>query len=126
MKNVKLNEGFSQVCVWPGTVVQPNEVDLLVDYFKDQMDCRVQYLETIVTAPDRNNRGGTISNTGGRHDVLIAVHNDDVSKFAVPRLMLGIRWLEDIYGNDHGNLYPARVVDYMSWDGYKEKYAVTA
>ena len=133
MSNVKLNTGFSQVCVWPGTLivaegatVSPADIKLFTDFFVDQMGCRVQYLESIVTQPDRNARGNPINGTGGRTDVLLAIHDEDVAKFALPRLRVGIRWLEDVYGNKHGNLYPARVVDYMTWAGYKEEYSVTA
>ena len=122
MANVELKKDFSQVCVWPGTVVGPDHVAELEQFFKDQMDVRVQYLEEILTKPDIE-YGRMIPGTGGRCDCFFAVHNDDIMKFAVPRLTMGIRWLEDMYGNGHGALYPARVVDYLCWNGYKELYS---
>lgn len=124
MTNVQLNPGFSQVCVWEGTVVAPDTIDEFITFFKDEMGVRVQYLEEVLTAPDIKN-GRSVPDTGGRNDLFFAVHKDDIMKFAIPRLRMGIRWIEDVYGNGHGNLYPARIVQYMSWDGYQEEYSKT-
>ncbi len=113
--NKPLNEGFQQVCVWPGTLVGAEQVQEFEQFFKDEMGVRVQYLEEISTAPDYKN-GYPVEGTGGRNDVLFAVHGDDVMQFAIPRLKMGIRWLEDVYGNGHGALYPERVAEYKCWE----------
>jgi hypothetical protein len=119
--NIALNPGFTQVCVWPGTIVGADMVEQFTQFFQEEMGVRVQYLEEIVTGPDWVD-GQAVADTGGRNDCFFAVHSDDVGQFAVPRLSMGIRWLEDMYSNRHGDLYPARVVEYMSWDGYQEAY----
>lgn len=124
MTNIQLNPGFSQVCVWPGTVLGKVTIDEFITFFKDEMDVRVQYLEEVLTAPDIKN-GRAVSDTGGRNDLFFAVHNDDVIKFAVPRLEMGIRWIEDVYGNGGGHLYPDRIAHYMTWDGYLEEFLKT-
>lgn len=109
-ENVALQEGFTQVCVWPSTVVGNEKKQAeFVEWAKKEFGVRVQYLEEIVTVRDE-------SGPGGRNDVFFAVHKDDVSKFAVPRLSYGIRWIEDVFANKHGHLYPARVAEYRSWD----------
>lgn len=113
MSNVQLKEGFLQVCVWPATVVGAEQVQAFEEFMQTELKARVQYLEEIVTSKKRS-------------DVFFAVHTEDIPKFALARLAYGMRWLEDVYGNGHGNLYPQRCADYMCWDGYKEKYAVTA
>ena len=121
--NVELKEGFKQVCVWPGTLVGAEQAKEFEEFFLNELGVQVQYLEEIRTAPDFR-YGYPVEGTGDRNDVFFAVHSDDLMKFAVPRMTMGIRWLEDVYGNGHGNLYPARAVDYMCWDGYAEKFSV--
>ena len=108
---------FVQVCVWPGTLVgAAKKQKEFVDFMKKEFKVRVKYLEEIKTAPDVKN-GYSVAGTGGRNDLFFAVHNDDVGKFAIPRLQAGIRWLEDVLGNESDtSLYPARVSEYQSWD----------
>jgi len=113
--NVVLKEGFKQVCVWPGTLVGPDEVDSLVNFFKEELGVRVQYLESIITGPDCDKRGRPVMNTGGRTDVLMAIHDDDTGKFAIPRFQFGIRWLEDVYLNGQGDIYEDRIAGYKCW-----------
>lgn len=101
--NVARKEGFVQVCVWPGTLVGADNVADFEKFILDELGTRVQYLEEVQTAPDMKN-GFPVEGTGGRNDVLFAVHNDDVMKFAIPRFQYGMRWLEDVYGNGGGDL----------------------
>lgn len=113
--NVVLEEGFEQVCVWPAVVVKEEQLTDFVEFFRDEMGVRVQYLEQLNTKPDQNEFGSPVEGTGGRNDVLFAVHKEDTMKFAVPRLSMGIRWIEDVYGNGHGHLYDSRVAEYKTW-----------
>lgn len=110
--NVERPEEFAQVCVWEGTLVGGSEQQAaFVAYMLKELGSRVLYLEEIETAPGQ---GGP----GGRNDLFFAVHKDDVAKFAVPRLNMGIRWLEDVLAPGQSNLYlyPVRVGDYMLQD----------
>jgi len=113
--NVILEEGFEQVCVWPGTLVGEDRIEEFKKFFIDEFSTRVQYLEEILTAPDTDKRGNTVPGTGGRCDAFFAVHSDDIAHFAVPRLSLGIRWIEDVYLNGGGGLYEDRVASYKTW-----------
>lgn len=113
--NIILDENFKQVCVWPGTLLKDSEVNDFVEFFKEELDARVQFLEVILTAPDKNKFGEEVAGTGGRSDVFFAIHRDDVGKFAVPRLAYGIRWIEDVYSNGGGPLYEDRVAAYKTW-----------
>lgn len=118
-KNVPLNEGFRQVCVWPACMVVESgqSPEDFVSLMQKEMGVRVQYLEEVKTNPDRFADGSPVPGTGQRNDLIFAVHNDDVMKFAIPRLQFGIRWLEDVLarGNGNGRLYPPRIKKYMSW-----------
>lgn len=107
-ENIALQEGFTQVCVWPATIVGKAKKKRaeFVEWIAKEFGVRVQYLEEIKTARDE-------SGPGGRNDLF---YNEDVGKFAVPRLAYGIRWIEDVFGNHQGHLYPARVAEYKSWD----------
>ena len=116
MNNVKRNKSFNQVCVWPGTILPDHQINDFIEYFSSQ-GYRIQYLETIMTTPDHDNSGHVLKGTGGRSDILFAVHNEDVMKFAIPRLQMGIRWIEDVLDNEEENfsLYPDRVKEYRTW-----------
>lgn len=113
--NKQLNPGFEQVCVWPGTLVGADKTAEFEVFVLENLGTRIQYLEEVQTAPDYEN-GYPVKGTGGRNDVLFAVHNDDVMKFAVPRFQYGMRWLEDVYGNGGGDLYPERIAQYQCWE----------
>lgn len=115
-KNVEKLEGYDQVCVWPGTYLEEKDVEKFESFFKDAFQTRVQFLEQIETFPSTDDNGNDIEGTGGRTDIFFAVHNDDVLKFAVKRLELGIRWIEDVLdpSNYQSKIYPDRVYNYCS------------
>jgi hypothetical protein len=110
-------EGFSQVCVWPGTTVGKDKIEEFEHFMLDQFGVRVKYIEEITTAPDQDKDGNPIEGTGGRNDLFFYVHDDDIGKFAVPRLAVGIRWIEDVLapGNYRSKIYPKRVFKYKIW-----------
>ncbi len=107
-ENVQLLDGFTQVCVWHGTIVGKNNIDEFVKFGKEQFGARFQYLEEVTTYRDS-------TGPGGRNDVLFAVHSEDVPRFSAARLAYGIRWIEDVYANGQGNVYDSRIADYCSW-----------
>jgi hypothetical protein len=117
---VERNEGFSQVCMWPGVVVTPEEAEEFVKYIQEQMGVRVQYLEQITTGPSFGD-----PTSGGRIDTVFAVHKDDTMKFALPRMSLGIRWIEDVLDNEtrrgeergrpSHSIYPEHLAEYRTW-----------
>jgi|APSaa5957512576_1039674.scaffolds.fasta_scaffold04498_8 hypothetical protein len=106
--NIIKVEGFSQVCVWRGTEMGDQSPKNFEDFIENQFGVRAQFLECVITAPGQ---GGE----GGRSDLMFAIHEEDISKFAVPRLSWGISWIEDVYANGGGALYPDRIAEYKSW-----------
>jgi len=122
--SVKLKENYSQVCVWPSCIIVQDEkqkeeaIENFEKLMLDKLDTRVQYLEEIKTKPDTDSFGNPVKDTGGRNDVFFAVHNDDIGKFAIPRLSIGIRWIEDVLAVDNYriHIYPDHVYNYVSWN----------
>jgi hypothetical protein len=107
---------FSQVVVWEGIVIG-DLVEQFVEFCATEFNgARVKYIREIETNPDVNEFGAPMKGTGGRNDVLFAIHEDDVPKFAVKRIGWGMRWLDDVYGNGNGYLYPADVRELLSWN----------
>ena len=118
MENIQKNENYNQVCVWPGTLLPEDQVNDFIQFFGDE-GFRVQFLESIKTFPDRDDQGSMIEGTGGRSDILFAIHDEDIGKFAIPRLQFGIRWIEDVLDNESNNsdhsVYPERIRGYRTW-----------
>jgi hypothetical protein len=109
------NTNFCQVCVWPGTIVKNDDIAEFESAMNMIFGIRVKFLECIYTYPDFVN-GEPVPDTGGRCDTFFSIHNDDISKFFVTqRIQNGIRWIEDVYGNGNGYLYPDRIKEYMTW-----------
>ena len=98
---------FNQLCVWPGTVVGKDEITALEAFFKDEMGVTIKYETEVKTLPDTPE----CTETGGRNDLFFYIADDDIMKFAVPRLSMGIRWYEDVLGNGGGKLYPTEVLE---------------
>lgn len=117
-QNVGRKEGFTQVCVWPACIVGAEKIEEFEAFMLSEMKVRVQYLEEIKTGPDRDRRGCPIVGTGDRNDLFFVVHGEDVWRFAIPRLQMGIRWIEDVLANVNYTqpIYPERVRGYKTWD----------
>lgn len=121
---MKLKDGFSQVCVWPSCIVvidDKTKKDRINDFERfmlAQFKARVQYLEEIKTKSDYDKDNNIIEGTGDRNDLFFAVHDEDIGRFAVPRLTVGIRWIEDVLSNDNYkcHIYPDRVFKYVTWN----------
>ena len=92
---------FNQLCVMEGTLMPEGGAKELEPFFKNEMGVTVHFETQVKTLPDEP--GCTL--TGGRNDLFFYIADDDIGKFAVPRLQMGIRWWEDVLGNGGGNLY---------------------
>jgi len=114
--NIERKENYTQVCIWPATIIGKSNIEEFEDFMLKEFDTRVQYLEEIKTYPDKE-KGKEVEGTGERNDVFFAVHKEDIGKFSVPRLTVGIRWIEDVLakGNYRNQIYPKRVFDYKIW-----------
>ena len=103
---------YTQLCVWPGTVLGENEESDLEQWILDEFGTRIKYHTQVETNPDRDKNGDIVPDTGGRNDLFFYVHNDDIDKFAVKRLQIGIRWWEDvIVYNNNSHLYSAEFIE---------------
>ena len=100
-------ENFNQLCVWDATIVGKDNIAQLTEFFKKELGVRIKYKCEIKTNPDLDNEGNPIPNTGNRNDLFFYIHDEDIMKFAVPRLSMGIRWWEDVikYNDNSRHLY---------------------
>ena len=98
---------FNQLCVLQGTIMPEGGAKELEAFFKDEMGVTVKFETEVKTLPDKPG----CTETGGRNDVFFYIADDDIGKFAVPRLTMGIRWYEDVLGNGGGKLYPTEVLE---------------
>ena len=101
---------FNQLCVMEGTVVGNSKKvqEDFVKFFKDELGVTVKYETEVKTLPDPGDLG---MKTGGRNDLFFYIADDDIMKFAIPRLNMGIRWYEDVLGNGGSKLYPTEVLE---------------
>ena len=98
---------FNQLCVLQGCLMPEGGAKELESFFKDEMGVTVKFETEVKTLPDTPE----CTETGGRNDVFFYIADDDISKFAVPRLSMGIRWYEDVLSNGGGKLYPTEVLE---------------
>ena len=98
---------FNQLCVMQGTLMPEGGAKELESFFKDEMGVNIRFETQVKTLPDTPE----CTETGGRNDLFFYVADNDISKFAVPRLQMGIRWWEDVLGNGNGKLYDNDVLE---------------
>jgi len=112
-ENIGRPDEYQQVCVWPGMSVSKEDRHEFQEHFLAQ-GFRLILMETIITGPDRDENGNVDPETGGRIDTIFSVHNDDVMKFAITRIDMGIKWIEDVLDNEKEgcSIYPDRVKEY--------------
>ena len=92
---------FNQLCVLQGTIMPDGGAEELEKFFKEEMGVTVKFETQVKTLPDTPK----CTKTGDRNDIFFYIADDDIGKFAVPRLQMGIRWWEDVLGNGASNLY---------------------
>lgn len=93
---------YNIMVIWEGTVVEENDLDSIVDFFKEEYATRVKCV-------------GCVKLTNGRIDFAFLVHDEDAMNFALRRFEMasaGVpRWWEDIFFNGQDCLYPADFVE---------------
>ena len=99
----KEKDQFNQLCILEGTLFPEGGVKEFKKFFKDEMGVRVKFENQVKTLPDE-------TGPGGRNDLFFYIHDDDIGKFAVPRLSMGVRWWEDVLLNGNGKLYDEDVL----------------
>ena len=102
---------FNQLCVLEGTIMPEGGAKELETFFKDEMGVKVKFETEVKTLPNPDKNGNPIPMTGDRNDLFFYIHDDDIGKFAVPRLSMGIKWWEDVLLNGNGILYDQDVLD---------------
>jgi hypothetical protein len=118
MSIVERKEGYEQVMIWPGTILNDEDIPSFEQWMGEQ-GFKIQFLETIITKPDMKD-GCPVLGTGGRHDIFFGVHQTSLPKISVAKLRFqeGMRWLEDAIApiNGGNRLYPEYVSEYRCWE----------
>ena len=96
-------ENFSQVCVWEYTTVGADNVKTFEDWIQSEFGVRAKYCDEV----DIESKPDGLDRT----DLFFRIHDEDIQKFAAPRLKVGIRWWEDVLGNGNGHLYPQAILE---------------
>ena len=63
MNAVKLNEGFDLVCVWSATLIGEKHASEFENWFKNEFDIEVQYLEEVTTLPSLSRSGNVVTSS---------------------------------------------------------------
>jgi hypothetical protein len=91
---------FTLYCIIQGLALEDGDVADFESHILKECGARIQYLETYLTRPTIKN-GVAVPDTGGRSDVIFALHKDDYTKLhRGHRMNMGIRWLDDAISND--------------------------
>ena len=99
---------FNQLCVLQGCLMPEGGAKELETLFKDEMGVTVKFETEVKTLPAPGDLG---MKTGGRNDLFFYIADDDIMKFAIPRLNMGIRWYEDVLSNGGGDIYPTEILE---------------
>ena len=88
-KNPYSAEGYNTLCVWEGTLVEHGQEAGIEKFFLDEFKVHIKYVDKFLTLPGK---GGP----GGRSDVLFALLDSEMTKFAMIRIHMGdCRWWSD-------------------------------
>lgn len=107
-----LAKDYPQICVWPGTIIQSDQIRDFEVWMQTEFGTRILFMFTETTIA--NNEG-----PGGRADVFFRVHKDDTMAFALKRFSLGIRWWEDVIApHNYSNVYESDLLKQYApnWD----------
>lgn len=101
------------VCVWPGTLVGQEDVEVFNSTMSEQLGIKITYLEEVVTNP---NPGETLEESGGRNDVFFEMDENDLDEVMFPFMIMNILPIMGItqYSIDQINenkLYPQEIID---------------
>lgn len=93
-----MNCDYQQIVVWHECCLGESSAEDFEKFILDKLGARCKFLEQVTTLPDVID-GKVQKDTGGRYDILFAVHKDDVPSFAVKRFAYKMRWWEDVLDN---------------------------
>ena len=101
--------------LWPGITIREGDKEDLVDFFALELGIDPLFVGTVTTLPNVEHRDMEDPPTGGRHDFFFFVKDEDVNKFAVRRLMHGMRWCQDVFFNEQEDIYPIEFRNEYPW-----------
>jgi len=101
-----------QLVVWPGIFIEDGQEDEFMSFIDHTFKgVEPVIVGCVVTLPDPEHRDMEEPPTGGRTDVFFYIKGPDIGKFAIARLMHGMRWWEDVFYNKQEDIYPQEFRD---------------
>ena len=90
---------YNQLCLIRDLEIGEDQIENFEIIMLNKFGVRVKYHTEIKTFPTLDEEGYPIPRTGGRNDLFFYVHKEDIDKFSVPRMHLGVHWWEDVVAN---------------------------
>ena len=111
-----MNKNYKYIMVAPACYLGEDKPEDFERVFL-KIDTRIRFLEEVVTIPDKDENGNNIEGTGGRRDILFAVHKDDVNDFMPLRFALTVYpWNDWIKYNRHSKEYSKEILERYTVD----------
>ena len=108
-KDIECDGGV--LTLWPACVVENGQAEKVHEMFKIDFGIEPVIVGCVITLPDPEHRDMEEPPTGGRCDFFFWVKPEHIGKFAIKRLMTGMKWWEDVYGNGQEDIYPQEFLD---------------
>lgn len=89
--------------MWHGTTMGDSTPADFEQFILDELGARAQFIGVYETLPTPSE-----PDSGGRSDLVFAVHEDDIPKFAPRRFMYDMRWVDDVLDNEKIRMRDAR------------------
>jgi hypothetical protein len=93
---------YTQVVAFPACIMEVDDLDIFESFMMDEIGAKHPPVVIGCVETQETSHG-----PGGRSDFMFLIHDEDASDytFCTKRLRYGLRWLEDVRGNDP-RIYP--------------------
>lgn len=91
---------YSQLCLIRGFEIGIDQIEEFEGIILNKFGVRIKYDVQVKTLPLLDEEGYVIPGTGGRNDLFFYIHEEDVEKFSISRMHLGVRWWEDVIAHE--------------------------
>ena len=93
--------GYTQMVIWPATTLDEGDEEEFHEFATSNfgLEHPIILVGCVETLPTPDEEG-----TGGRIDTAFYIHDEDIMGFALKRFSWGMRWWEDVLGNERRDM----------------------